>query len=244
MINSFSYKEYTEIIENIKKYFKIINYQEAKNLSSYAIIRHDVEFSVQRAYNLALLEKSLGIKSTYFFQIRNNCYNTFSQENINLIKKIYNMGFNIGYHAHMGGLKNIKNIKNYITQDCKIMSKILDININVFSFHRPKKEYLKLNLKFPKLINAYQEEYFTFTEDLNLVNTLYLADSNHQWKWGHPLKVNLSDYKSLQINFHPFSWTKKGFSNLNNYKVLVSERNKEMVNSFNNEINNFPKELL
>jgi hypothetical protein len=154
------------------------------------------------------------------------------------------MGFNIGYHAHMGGLKNIKNIKNYITQDCKIMSKILDININVFSFHRPKKEYLKLNLKFPKLINAYQEEYFTFTEDLNLVNTLYLADSNHQWKWGHPLKVNLSDYKSLQINFHPFSWTKKGFSNLNNYKVLVSERNKEMVNSFNNEINNFPKELL
>ena len=238
-MNPFSYKEYTNIINKLLLDFPILSYTQAKTKNNFCILRHDVEFSVERAYNLALLEKSLGVKSTYFFQIRNNCYNVFSQKNINLIKKIHSMGHDIGYHAHMGGLKNINNIKNYIIQDCKVMGDLLDLPIEVFSFHRPKKEYLKLNLKFSNLINAYQDEYFTFTEDLNLLDVLYMADSNHKWKWGNPLKKNLKNWKKIQILTHPFSWTKEGYNNRDNYKQLLEEKDWELRKSINQEISNF-----
>ena len=81
-------------------------------------------------------------------------------------------------------------------------------------------------------------------EDINKLDVLYLADSNHQWKWGLPTESNFTDHKKLHINFHPFSWTSKGYGNLVNFKSLTKEKNKELVYSFNSEINNFPQELL
>ena len=35
----------------------------------FVLMRHDVEFSVNRAHAMAIIEKKLGIRSNYFFQI-------------------------------------------------------------------------------------------------------------------------------------------------------------------------------
>ena len=46
------------------------------------MLRHDIEFSVDRAYELAKVEKELGVTSTYTVQVRNNTYNALSEKNI------------------------------------------------------------------------------------------------------------------------------------------------------------------
>ena len=60
----FSYQEYTEIINSIKKSNKQKTYREVleNNSKEFIIVRHDVEFSVWRAYRLASLEKKQGIQ--------------------------------------------------------------------------------------------------------------------------------------------------------------------------------------
>lgn len=43
-------------------------------------MRHNVEFSMERAYKLALLENENNLVSTYFFQLTNNSYNVLVQK--------------------------------------------------------------------------------------------------------------------------------------------------------------------
>ena len=73
---------------------------------------------------------------------------------------------------------------------------------------------------------------------------MYLADSNHEWKYGYPLDFDFSKINKLQLLTHPFSWTKTGGDNYSNFLSLIRERNNELVNSMNTETNTFPKELL
>tara|TARA_R110000782_G_scaffold14094_2_gene42420 strand:- start:177 stop:899 length:723 start_codon:yes stop_codon:yes gene_type:complete len=238
MYNKFSFKEYGEIISSIQKYLPILDYIEVtEDTEKFCVIRHDVEFSIDRAHDLALYEHSLGIETSYMFQIRNNCYNTFSDKNLSKIESIVGMGHKIGLHAHMNALKDTKYIDSYIQNDINILSGLTGFVIDRFSFHRPKREYLELNLNVHNIINTYDKKYFHLTEDLDNLNITYLADSQHKWNYGHPL--DLKPVNKLQLLTHPYSWTKKGFDNDKNFKTLIKERNLELKHSINNECKNF-----
>ena len=150
MHNSFSYREYGEIISSIQKYLPVLDYSEVNNSTNkFCVIRHDVEFSVDRAYDLAKYEHLLGIKTSYMFQIRNNCYNPFSDKNLEKIKLIAEMGHEIGLHAHMDALKDIKYISSYIKHDINTLTTFTGYVVNRFSFHRPKgyqlRDYIKIH---------------------------------------------------------------------------------------------------
>ena len=64
----FSYDDYREIIRIIKSTGRHANYSEALRRDKFIIMRHDVEYSVERAYALARVETSMDFFSTYFFQ--------------------------------------------------------------------------------------------------------------------------------------------------------------------------------
>ena len=247
-MKSFSYLEYQKIVSYISENLPIIDYGEVDDKTeSFAIIRHDVEFIIERAYELALFEcEMLGIKSTYFFQMRNNCYNIFSDKNIDLVHKIKSLGHKIGFHAHMDafGSSLYHKLDNYIINEINTLEKATGFPIDRFSFHRPKKQYLQSNLKIHGIINAYEDKYFTLSDDLLNLDVTYLSDSNHQWKYGYPLDINFNKVRKLQLLIHPFSWTKSGNDNYNNYVSLLDEKIKEIKSSMNLEIKNYPKELL
>jgi|TARA_R110000822_G_scaffold118550_1_gene251284 hypothetical protein len=244
MIRPFSYKEYVHIIDWIKSNYNIVQYSDIDiNTKEFCVIRHDIEYSIERAYELAKLEETMGLKTTYLVQIRNNCYNALSVKNVSLIQKIHDMGHEIGLHVHRGLLHSYKDVTQMIKDDVDILSKAIQIDTKVFSFHRPSIELLTSNLKVPGLINAYGDLYFHAYEGRQpeRLNVKYISDSNHTWKYGYP---STSNNTKLQLNFHPFSWTKKGHENTPNFKTLITEKNKEMVESMSNEIRTFPTDLL
>ncbi len=49
----------------------------------YLILRHDVDFSVDRALELAKIENNYGISSTYFFLLHSDFYNIFEKDSFN-----------------------------------------------------------------------------------------------------------------------------------------------------------------
>ena len=88
-MKAFSYKEYAKIIEWVKSHYNILQFTDiTKNTPEFCVIRHDVEYSIDRAYNLAKLEETMGVKTTYLIQIRNNCYNALSVKNIPILHEI------------------------------------------------------------------------------------------------------------------------------------------------------------
>lgn len=73
----FSYNDYREIIRIIKSTGLQSDYASALHKDRFIIMRHDVEYSVERAYALAKVETSMDFTSTFFFSgpiIRIICY--------------------------------------------------------------------------------------------------------------------------------------------------------------------------
>ena len=105
------------------------------------MLRHDIEFSIDRAYELAKIEKGLGVVSTYTVQVRNNTYNAFSEKNIDLIKRIKDLGHHIGLHQNPP-LMDLDKLKTYVSVDIQMLEYYYGFYVDRFAFHRPKKEYL------------------------------------------------------------------------------------------------------
>jgi len=241
----FSYNEYRNIINLIKNNLPILDFTKVdKTTKKFCVLRHDIEFSIDRAHELAKVEKELGVTSTYTVQLRNNTYNALSEKNIGLIRKIKDLGHNIGLHQNPP-LMDMEKLGGYIMTDIQILEHFYGFEIDRFAFHRPKKEYLKNYVILENKINCYDKKFFHyFDEKPNKVNVLYLADSNHEWKYGYPLDYDFSKINKLQLLTHPYSWTNIGGDNYGNFLSLIRERNNELVGSMNTETNTFPKELL
>jgi len=252
MVERFSYKEYAIIMDTIRKYLPIVDYKDVidKNLDKYCVIRHDIEFSMERAYKLAKVEKEIGVQSTYNIQLRNNNYNALSDKNIELAKKIYELGHHIGAHVHVEYWKKYIHfpelLSGFVYEDARILRHFLIVPVDRFVFHRPTSDLLKDCVRAYKLINLFDKPFFNYFEGERPIDldVYYFSDSNHSWKYGHPLKEDLFKINKLQLLCHPYSWTETGYNNYYNFLSLIPEKNKEIKESMKAEMVSFPEELL
>lgn len=238
----FSYKEYKELIQIIKESGRAANFKQARGKDQFIIMRHDVEFSVDRAFALSKLELSMDFTSTYFFQWTNNSYNILSKRNMDMIKYMHERGHVIGLHFALNGLTDMELIRKQIMQEINVLSEMLGFEIMEFSIHRPSADILREDIRLPGIINAYQDEYFTFAEKVTPETKLevkYISDAQHRWNYGVPDRETLLAHDKVQILTHPYSWTKKGYDNLENFRTLIQERNEELLDTIDNECKHF-----
>jgi len=74
----FTYTQYEFMLDllNEKKYI-FCNYSNYLEFKRCVILRHDVDFSLQKALDFARLENLKNISSTYFILVSTNFYNIF-----------------------------------------------------------------------------------------------------------------------------------------------------------------------
>jgi len=245
----FSYSEFKNIINLIKVNLPIVDFSEVnEQTKSFCVIRHDIEFSVDRALRMARIEADdLGITSTYTVQLRNNTYNALSEKNIKAVREIYRLGHRIGLHQNPPNLSALKITEN-ILKDIEVLEHYYDFKIDRFAFHRPNlnPELLAWYVKVDNLINCNGKLFFHYfkKEKPEKLDVIYMSDSNHKWKFGHPLDINFDDVKKLHVLMHPYSWSHLGYRNYGNFVSLIRERNRELLESMNSETSTFPQELL
>lgn len=238
----FSYDDYRQIIRLVQETGCAMGYEEAMGKERFAIMRHDVEYSVERAFALAQVECEMGFSSTWFFQWTNNSYNILSRRNQEMIKKIREMGHHVGLHFALNGLTDMEEVRRQIQKEIRILSEMFGFPITQFSIHRPSKEVLRENIKLPGVLNAYQDDFFTFAEEVDGSTELkvkYMSDANHIWRYGYPDRENVLGHDKVQILTHPFAWTEKGYDNRDNYATLVREKYAEMIDSIDRECKDF-----
>ena len=125
----FSFEDYREIIRIIKATGRHANYADALGKDGFIIMRHDVEYSVERAYELARVEQSMDFVSTYFFQWTNNSYNILSRRNMNMIKDMHERGQHIGLHFALNGMTDMEEIRRRIRKEMEILSEMFGFAI-------------------------------------------------------------------------------------------------------------------
>jgi hypothetical protein len=152
------------------------------------------------------------------------------------------MGHSVGLHFHLNGITDINKIKKQIKKEIEIMGMILGEKIDSFSIHRPIADVLRNTIKLEGIINAYDDLFFSFTEDVivNPPKIKYVSDARHHWNYGlEPNETTMTKYDKIQILVHPYSWTKNGYNNTDNFKTLISEKNQELISTIDSECKHF-----
>ncbi len=232
------YNTYRRILHDIKGTGIYCDYSDvlAESRKKYFVLRHDIEFSIDRAYSLSHIESEEGINSSYFVQITNNAYNAFSEKNIKMLQDMQKRGHHIGLHYHRGNVEGIDALKADIIFQSKILSQMAGLIIDRFSFHRPLREHLAANIQIDGLINTYSHQFFVLTDDPNSdIDVKYIADSNHQWKYGLASKEYFSQYDRIQLLVHPLSWSENGAGHVENFQDIVKEKHDEFVHTVEGE---------
>ena len=247
-MNNFSYEHYLQLIQRIKATIPLVDFASIRpEEQCFFILRHDVEFSVEKAYELAKLEHDkLGIQTSYFFQVRNYTYNPFAFKNLSLIKEIAAMGHKIGLHVNMTGVQQTQEVISLIKNDVLLLQNGLGLSVDRFSFHRPSHAILAANIKIEGLINTYDPLFFHYY-DKNPPKELkiyYFSDSEHRWKYGDPLSILEKPIPKIQLLIHPYSWSVSGLDNLNNFQEIIKLKQTMLLQAMSEECHHFPNELL
>jgi hypothetical protein len=209
--DDFTENEYREMLRLAKKNWKIIPYSDYQSSGRVCIWRHDVDFSIHRAYRLAFIEAEEGVQATYFIHIHSKFYNTFEDEVTERILKILELGHMLGVHFdpqyYSGSLRGRLDVLAQITTEQKMLEHYFNASVQAFSFHIPDMGGW-MNIDHDTihgLINSYGRS----IRD----NYSYCSDSNGYWRFRRLRNVleDASDEK-LHVLTHPEMWTPEPMS--------------------------------
>jgi hypothetical protein len=166
------------------------------------ILRHDVEFSVLIALEMAKIEKQLGIQSTYFVQLHGDFYNALESNTYNSIKEIESLGHQLALHfdAHFWGVSKEEELERFLEIDKNTFSTYFKVEPKEFSFHNNNEFTLSCSKDtYAGMINVYAEKYKKEVK--------YCADSTGFWRY-EILEERLREAndKVLQVLIHDGMW--------------------------------------
>lgn len=197
----FTYKAYEDLLKALLEHgYHIADYHNWEQFERCVILRHDIDNDIDKAVELAALEQSRGVTSTYFVLLTSNFYNIFSKDNIKALKTIDSYGHEIGLHFDemqypcISGDMNA--IRDKIQWEARMLGQAADCEIKTVSMHRPSKMILECDLKIPGMINSYGQTYYRKFK--------YLSDSRHRWREPVEEIVESERFERLHILTHGF----------------------------------------
>jgi hypothetical protein len=143
------------------------------------LLRHDIDFSLENALELAKLEYQVGVKSSYYVYLHSELYNALSPKGMEMIRQIHKMGHEIGLHYDSRyDVKCEGSLVGFISGD----------SVRTVTQH------------FPDATKKIFENY-----DANDLPLKYISDSGMNWREGCMCE-NIGKHKKLHINTHAEWW--------------------------------------
>jgi len=178
----------------------------------FILLRHDVDYYLDYAVQLAEFEHDQGVKSTYFILLHSEFYNALAPKSMEQIKKIEKLGHEIGWHV------DVRYTFDY--DERRILQDIIKGDIHSYSLHLPTltskpNPYLMLSCK--EINSDYDVK--------------YISDSGKHWREGCMCN-HIGNYPRLQILTHPIWWTTSNNSRAGKFENLWDAQFSDWQNQF------------
>lgn len=217
----FTYDEYRYILKRLETQgYRFVDYHEAledvhnPNTQHFAVIRHDLDVSLENAIKIAKIDNELNIQSTFFILVNTNFYHVFWNQDTLLIKGLQSLDREIGLHFAFQ-----EKPEAWVLNHERIgFEGYYQTKIDFFTIHCPH----KLNEEFSALLYGLQNV-------SEIQNVKYFGDGWGQWRHGHPLESDeFKQGKPLHLNFHPIWWNEEPKSPLICLNEFIKRKNKEL----------------
>ena len=181
----FTLNHYKEIIELARdKGYTITpvsGYDDELVNSKTIVLRHDIDFSLEFAYELASIEYDLGVPSSYYVLLHAETYNALSPKSIGMIESINGMGHEIGLHYDS---------RYSISHESDLINSIIKKGIYSYSQHAP---------------GLTKKEEYQGLLDVRDIDAKYISDSGRNWREGCVCE-HIGKEKKLHVLIHPEWW--------------------------------------
>lgn len=219
----FSYDSYLSFIELIRQHrYSFASYINWRDFDKCVILRHDIDYDMKKAFDMAYIEADAGVRSTYFVLLTSDFYNIFSKQNADMLQKILSFGHDIGLHfdeVRYPECISTEAIKEKIIYEAEVLEKVIGSKINAVSMHRPSKLILESDLKIDGLINSYGSTFFKEFK--------YLSDSRCRWREPAEEIIESEEFNRLQILTHAFWYDEEEHDIHDNVCSFVNRGNSE-----------------
>ena len=236
----FTYDNYKKLLTILKKDYDFTTFSKIKfsnePIEKKVLLRHDIDISLEKALELAKIEKELGLSSIYFLFLRNPFYNIFSEESVKIVNKLISFNHNIGLHFDCAKYvyKTIPQLAYQVTREIEFIQDYFGVKLDAVSFHRPVSLKFYRKLEIASCPHSY--------EPIFVQKFKYFSDSRGIWKYGYPL--NSEEYKkkhNLHILIHPIWWNWKNIKSLDCISNFKAENIKKIEDNLHIELKSFWK---
>ena len=194
-------KSYRTILEYaIDQGYRFVDYANvdlAHEAGKQIILRHDIDFSPEMALEMAEIDASCNISSTFALLLTSPLYNVLSQDSLKTIENVHLLGHHIALHYGIPADYSDEKICKDINIEMKILKELLSYIKPVFVWHNLPPNSLFDHIVVPGMINAYAAK---FTKNMH-----YISDSITRHTPEDFLNA-LSKYRLLHFLLHPIIW--------------------------------------
>ena len=225
-MNEFSPTAYAMVLEKARELgFKVGPVPEirAKLPQRYLSLRHDIDFSIEYALDMAVLERELGVQSTYYVMVSSNFYNALCKTSIEQLSTIIEMGHDVGLHwdARRTNRPGDTKTLEVLAKEIDLLQDALGTRIQHISQHEPTSSPLT-EIKLPEILEAYQPV-LDGTFD-------YISDSTMTWRDQSIFEKLETSRGLLQFLAHPLWWMTQSASFDGKLSEFVSSAGNKTAN--------------
>lgn len=178
------------------------------------ILRHDIDFDINYAYQLSLIEDQLGVKSTYFFLMHSLSYNILEPSNLEKIKSIKSRGHQISIHFDP---TLYDDIEAGFQKEKDLFEMLFNTKVQYTSIHRPSDYFLNNADDICGVKHTYQPEFFN--------DIAYFSDSQGEFRYGNPLDSSaFKNRDAIQLLTHPIWWVTEGNNPISKLQEYLDTR--------------------
>jgi hypothetical protein len=220
-MKDFTHQNYIELLAGITESGrKVVSFRDiSEEDDSFVILRHDVDFSLQKALDMARLDNEAGATSTFFILLTAPYYNPLSEEGVKIIRQIAGLGHECGLHYDCTGFELLseEQRQDRIKTFAASLADATGVPINSVAQHKPAKS--KITLQFPAYTNAYDDKYFK--------EIAYISDSRGRFRHDD-VQGFIKQNKRCQLLIHPIWWTKEKMSRSEIFRQLYAGISEEI----------------
>ena len=186
MVCGFTIEHYKECLDKARDLgYQIGPVRDYDKLGDkFILLRHDVDFCLEYAYEMAMIDTDMDISSTFYILLQSTTYNALSPNNMELLRLIDDYEHEIGWHVDS---------RNVLALEYALLESITGQQVKSFARH-----YMTLTppVQYPLLIDAM---------DWKRLDVKYISESSRNWREGCMCQ-HIGKHDRLEILTHPIWW--------------------------------------
>lgn len=194
----FTHAGYRTLLNHIRSRGHVIcAFRDTPASGKYVILRHDIDYSVVKALELAEIEHELGVRATVFLMLSSTYYNLLHIEQLRAARRIVALGHEIGFHYDTDLFGDAPAATGQrIAAQARFLSDLLETPVAMVAQHNPS--VVATRVSVPGYVDAYADR---FCKDI-----AYLSDSRRLWGTRDPVRF-FEEHERTQLLIHPLWWS-------------------------------------